>query len=77
MGPLHIEVMTSRLKSEFAVDVVLKAPKIAYRETVTRVKKEISSPLAVRRELVKRYGIEGSLYGAVKSADKVVKLLRG
>ncbi len=36
MGPLHVEVMTSRLKSEFAVDVVLKPPKIAYRETVTR-----------------------------------------
>jgi hypothetical protein len=48
-----------------------------YRDTTTRVKKEISGPLAVRRELVKRYGIEQSFYGACKRADKAVKLMRG
>ncbi len=34
MGPLHIEVITSRLKRKFEVDVSLSEPKIPYRETV-------------------------------------------
>lgn len=48
-----------------------------YRETISRVKKEISEPLAIRRELVKRYGIDDNFYGTVKRADKVIKLVRG
>ena len=34
LGALHVEIITSRLKSEFEVEVALKPPKIAYRETV-------------------------------------------
>jgi hypothetical protein len=49
----------------------------AFREAVTSVKKEISEPLAVRRELVKRYGIEDTFYTTLKRADKVVKMVRG
>jgi len=49
----------------------------AFREAVTSVKKEISEPLAVRRELVKRYGIEDTFYRTLKRADKVVKMVRG
>ncbi|HUV31186.1 MAG TPA: DUF4388 domain-containing protein [Acidobacteriota bacterium] len=48
-----------------------------YRDTVTKVKKEISGPLAVRRELVKRYGLESSFYGTISRSDKLVKMLRG
>ena len=48
-----------------------------FRETVTKVKREISEPLATRRELVKSYGIEDNFYGILKQADKVVKLVRG
>ena len=48
-----------------------------YRETVLQVKKEVAEPLAVRRELVKRYGIDDSFYKSVKRADKVVKMVRG
>ncbi len=33
-GQQHIEVIVSRLKKRYQVDVALKAPKIAYRETV-------------------------------------------
>ena len=33
-GELHLEVITSRLKREFGVDVELDKPKIPYRETV-------------------------------------------
>jgi hypothetical protein len=49
----------------------------AFREALTNVKKEISEPLAVRRELVKRYGIEDAFYKTLKRADKVVKMVRG
>lgn len=49
----------------------------AFREAMTSVKKEISEPLAVRRELVKRYGIEDTFYKTLKRADKVVKMVRG
>ncbi|UCC43055.1 MAG: DUF4388 domain-containing protein [Candidatus Zixiibacteriota bacterium] len=48
-----------------------------YRDVVTNVKKEISTPLATRRELVKRYGLENGFYGAVKHAEKIVRLVRG
>ncbi len=34
MGDLHIEVITSKLHKKFGVDVTLKAPKIAYKETI-------------------------------------------
>jgi hypothetical protein len=48
-----------------------------FREAVTDVKREISEPLAVRRELVKRYAIEETFYKTLKRADKVVKMVRG
>lgn len=34
MGQLHIEIIVSRLKKRFSVDVGLKPPKIPYRETI-------------------------------------------
>ena len=49
----------------------------AYREAVVRVKKEISEPLAVRRELVKRFEIDENFYKTVKRADRVVRMVRG
>ena len=49
----------------------------AFRDGVTAVKGEISEPLASRRELVKRFGVEEDFYRAIKSADKVVKMVRG
>jgi hypothetical protein len=49
----------------------------AYREAMTKVKMEISEPLASRRELVKRYRIEEDFYGTVKRADGMVKMVRG
>jgi hypothetical protein len=48
-----------------------------FRDTMTKVKMEISEPLASRRELVRRYFIEDNFYGTIKRADKMVKLLRG
>ncbi|UCG60600.1 MAG: DUF4388 domain-containing protein [Candidatus Zixiibacteriota bacterium] len=48
-----------------------------YREAAVQVKKEISEPLAVRRELVKRYALDDSFYKTMKRAEKVVKMVRG
>lgn len=48
-----------------------------YRDTLSRVKKEIAEPLQLRRELVKRYGLEDAFYTTLKRADKVVRLVRG
>lgn len=36
MGEVHIDVIASRLKAKFGADVVLKAPKVAYRETIRK-----------------------------------------
>ena len=36
-GHLHVEVITGRLKKKFGVDVILKPPKVPYRETVTSI----------------------------------------
>jgi hypothetical protein len=48
-----------------------------YRDAMSKVKMEISEPLASRREVVKRYHIEDNFYGTIKRADKMVKMLRG
>jgi len=49
----------------------------AFQETMTKVKREISEPLANRRELVKRFGIEENFYSTIKRADTLVKIVRG
>ena len=36
LGEQHIDVIVSRLKAKFGADVELKAPKIAYRETIRK-----------------------------------------
>jgi hypothetical protein len=72
-------VMTSleRMLSEQLVEVYGLVGTGGFRESINRVKKEIAFPLANRRDLVQRYGIEDSFYGTIKRADKVVKLVRG
>jgi hypothetical protein len=48
-----------------------------YRDISSRVKKEISEPLALRREMVKRFQIDDNLLNSVKKADRVVRLVKG
>ncbi|HOP07351.1 MAG TPA: DUF4388 domain-containing protein [candidate division Zixibacteria bacterium] len=48
-----------------------------FRRGLGAVKREISEPLAKRRELVTRYGLEDSFYKTLRRADKVVKMVRG
>jgi len=47
-----------------------------FGRAVTGVKKEISEPLAVRRELVQRFGVDDNFYRTLKRADRVVKSIR-
>lgn len=49
----------------------------SYRDALNRVKREISEPLAKRRELVKRFGLEDGFYRTLKRSEKVVKMVRG
>ncbi len=36
MGELHLEIIVDRMKREFRVDAAVGAPKVAYRETISR-----------------------------------------
>ncbi len=36
MGELHLEIYQERLKREFAVETIVGAPQVAYRETITK-----------------------------------------
>lgn len=66
-----------RMLSEQLVYVYQLLGKGPFRDSLNMVKKEISEPLATRRELVKRYSVDENFYGILKRADKVVKLVRG
>jgi elongation factor G len=35
-GQLHVEIVVSKLKKKYSVDVILHPPKVPYRETITR-----------------------------------------
>jgi hypothetical protein len=48
-----------------------------YRQALGVVKKEISAPVAMRRELVKRYKIDENFVSSLRKAERVVKLVKG
>lgn len=48
-----------------------------YRQAVGKIKKEITEPLALQREMVKRYHIDENLFKSIKKADRTVKLVKG
>jgi elongation factor G len=67
MGELHLEVKITQLRDDFGVDVVVGAPQVAYRETITAV--------AEHREVLKK-----QTGGAGQFADiefKLAPLARG
>ena len=47
-----------------------------FRRVLSTVKKDISEPIAVRRELVSKYHIDENFYQTLRRADKSVKILR-
>jgi hypothetical protein len=48
-----------------------------FREAVSRVKKEISEPLAVRRELVKKFRLDENFYDSIRKAERTINMLSG
>ncbi len=48
-----------------------------FHEAIGHVKKEISEPLALRRELVKKYRLDENLYDSIRKAERTVKMLTG
>jgi len=48
-----------------------------YRQAVNRVRKEITEPLALKRELVKRFHIDENLDKSIRRAAMVVNLMKG
>jgi len=48
-----------------------------YRQATGMVKKEISEPLAMKRELVRRYQLDENILNTVKKAERVVRLVKG
>lgn len=67
----------SVMLSEQLEEVFLLVGVGPYIDAVNQVKKEIAEPLALRRDLVKRYDLDETFYRSVKRADKVVKMVRG
>ena len=48
-----------------------------FREAVGGVKKEISEPLAMRRELVKKYRLDENFYDSIKKAERTIRIISG
>ncbi|MFQ5607102.1 MAG: DUF4388 domain-containing protein, partial [Candidatus Zixiibacteriota bacterium] len=74
--PIRLHVLMNALESMLAdqLELVFRfLGKGKYRSAVSAIKKEISEPLASRRELVKRYQIDKNFYAALLRADRVVK----
>ncbi len=48
-----------------------------FETSLSAVKREISEPLAKKREIVRKYGLESEYYKSLKRAEKVVRMVRG
>jgi hypothetical protein len=48
-----------------------------YRKTVSKIKKEVSEPLAMKRELVKRFQVDLNFENSIKKAERVVRMVKG
>lgn len=48
-----------------------------YRDAIGRVKKEISEPLAMRRELVKKYRLDENFFDSIRRSNRTIKMIIG
>jgi hypothetical protein len=48
-----------------------------YRRAIGKIKKEITEPLVLRRELVKRFQIDDNFMRSIKKAERLVHLVKG
>jgi hypothetical protein len=80
--PVHIRMHTllsglTQMLSEQLEHVFMLLGEGTFLNSLNAVKREISEPLAKKRELVKKYGLENEYYKSLKNAEKVVRLVRG
>jgi len=48
-----------------------------FQDAVTHVKKEISEPLAMRRELVKKFRLDENFYDSIRKAERTIRIITG
>lgn len=48
-----------------------------FQEAIGSVKKEISEPLAVRREIVKKYQLDENFYDSIRKAERTIRMISG
>ncbi len=80
--PEHIRLYTlmsglCSMLSEQLEQVFMLLGQGTFQNSLSAVKREISEPLAKKRDLVKKYGLENEYYKSLKRAEKVVKMVRG
>ncbi len=80
--PPHIRLYTlmsglSTMLSEQLEQVFMLLGLGTFQNSLSAVKREISEPLAKKRDLVKKYGLENEYYKSLKRAEKVVRMVRG
>lgn len=79
-APIRLHSLMSALESYLSDQLELLFRFLGssqYRGAVSQIKKEISAPLASRRELVKRYQIDENFYSALHRAERMVKTAIG
>jgi elongation factor G len=62
MGELHLEIVVSRLRNDFGVEVTTSVPAVAYRETITRA-------VEINHRLVKQTGGKGQFAHVVMRVE--------
>lgn len=80
--PPHLRMYTlmsglSTMLSEQLEQVFMILGQGPFQNSLGAVKREISDPLAKKRDLVKKYGLENEYYRSLKRAEKVVRMVRG
>ncbi len=77
MGELHLEVATSRLKSEYKLDVRTGPVRVAYRESVTDEVERTSAHVAVLGEKAPKSPITAEDEGAIRVTMRVAPVDTG
>ena len=79
-APIRLQKITTSLQKMLSEQLIYTYQLLGsgvFRDTLSKIKKEIADPLAKHRDIVRRYEIEDNFYTTLKQADKVVKLVRG
>ncbi|MCK5124974.1 MAG: DUF4388 domain-containing protein [candidate division Zixibacteria bacterium] len=69
--------MLEDMLSEQLEYIFVRLGKRPFRDAIGGVKKEISEPLAMRRELVKKYRLDENFYDSIKKAERTIRIMSG